>query len=178
MRHRYALGLALSVVALSLAVLASPARADDGGPFRLTTPRGALAVGDGAIVVGVPGGRAWGAESALHPLPVTGTALVVRIGVTDDAVREAFVRVAYYASPSGRTRQLAIVDSPPVPAGAPETVAVAIDPPKGAVAYRVRVLARLRDGPTRSADGAVTAVIRLAAGASRPAGSLASRLLD
>jgi len=95
-----------------------------------------------------------------------------------DAVREAFVRVAYYASPAGRTRQLAIADSAPVPAGRPETVAVPIDPPTGAVAYRVRVLARLRAGPERSADGAVTAVIRLATGALRPAGSLASRLLD
>jgi hypothetical protein len=170
MRRLCALGIALSVVAL-----ASPAHADDGGPFRLTTPRGSLAAGDDALVVGIPDGRAWGAESALRPLPFPSAELVVRIVVSDEAVREAFVRVAYYASAAGRTRQLAIADSAPVAAGRPETVAVPIDPPRGAVAYRVRVLARLRDGPARSADGAVTAVIRLAL---RPAGSLASRLLD
>jgi len=170
MRRICALGIALSLI-----TLASPAAADEGGPFRLTTPRGSLVASEGALVVGIPDGRAWGAESALRPVPSAGMQLVVRIGVTDDAVREAFVRVAYYASAAGRTRQLAIADSAPVPVGAPETVAVPIDPPKGAVAYRIRVLARLRDGPARSAPGAVTAVIRLA---SRPAGSLASRLLD
>lgn len=170
MRRLCALGIALSLIAL-----ASPALADDSGPFRLTTPRGSLALGGDALIVGIPDGRAWGAESALHLLPSAGTQLVVRVGVSDDAVREAFVRVAYYASATGRTRQLAIADSAPVPAGAPLTVSVAIDPPKGAVAYRVRVLARLREGPARSADGAVTAVIRLT---SRQTGSLASRLLD
>jgi hypothetical protein len=130
------------------------------------------------FVIGVPGGRAWGIESELRALPPSGARLVVRLAVTDDAVREAFVRIAYYATASGRSRQLAIADSAPVGAGARTTVAVDIDPPRGAVAYRVRVLARLWERGARSADDAVTATIRLASGLARPFGSLASRLLD
>ncbi|HUQ42392.1 MAG TPA: hypothetical protein VM052_07815, partial [Candidatus Limnocylindrales bacterium] len=134
-------------VLFSLAlVVASPAtaRADDGDlRFRLTTPRGAMESSGGSFVIGVPGGRAWGIESELRPLPLPGTAIVVRLSVTDRAVREAFVRVAYYASATGRTRQLATADSESVAAGTRRTVAVSIDPPPRAVAYRVRVLARL-----------------------------------
>ena len=155
------------------------ARADDGAPpFRLTTPRGALAIDGDALVIGIPGGRAWGIESELRTLPPAGARLIVRLAVSDDAVREAFVRVAYYATASGRSRQLAIADSAPVSAGTRTTVAVDIEPPRGAVAYRVRVLARLWEHGARSADDAVTATIRLANGQARPFGSLASRLLD
>jgi hypothetical protein len=157
----------------------STARADDDDRhFHLTTPRGSLAVAGDALVIGIPGGRAWGIESELRALPGPGTRLFATVAVRDDAVREAFVRVAYYASATGRSRQIAIVDSAPVAAGARTMVAVEIEPPRGAVAYRVRVLARLRDPGARSADDAVTAVIRLAAGVARPMGSLASRLLD
>jgi len=170
----------LAVLALALVVAnSSTARADDDDRhFHLTTPRGSLAVAGDALVVGIPGGRAWGIESDLHPLPVQGTRLLATLAVTDAAVREAFVRVAYYASPTGRSRQIAIVDSAPVTAGARAKVGVELEPPRGAVAYRVRVLARLREPGARSADDAVTAVIRLSAGMARPVGSLASRLLD
>lgn len=177
MRRTLAPLVVASVMALSLA---GPARAeaDDGGPFRLTTPRGSLASESGKLLVGMPGGRAWGAESELRSLPPAGTDLVVRVGVTDAAVREAFVRVAYYASATERTRQLAIADSALVSAGTTATVAVALHPPAGAVAYRVRVLARLSEAGARSADDAVTALLRLASGPARPIGSLNSRLLD
>ena len=167
----------LASIAAVLIAGAARADGDDGGPFRLTTPRGALAVDGDKLLVGMPGGRAWGVESELRSLPAPGERLVVRVGVTDVAVREAFVRVAYYASSTGRTRQLAVADSAMISAGA-TTVAVAIDPPAGAVAYRVRVLARLFEPDARSADGAVTAVLRLANGSVRPTGSLSSRLLD
>ena len=167
------------VVCCLLLLLASSgvARADD-PPFHRTTPRGALAEAAGVLVIGVPGGRAWGIESELRPLPPEGTTLIVRIAVHDAAVKEAFLRVAYYATPSGRSRQLAIADSPPVEAGARASVAVAIEPPAGAVAYRVRVLARLTDPAGRSTADAVTAVLRVARGSARPAGSLSSRLLE
>ena len=69
-------------------------------------------------------------------------------------------------------------DGAPVSAGARATVAVTIEPPPGAVAYRVRLLARLTEPAGRSAAGAVTAVLRVMGGPARPAGSLSSRLLD
>jgi hypothetical protein len=169
-----------AVLTLTLVVASgSTARADDDDRhFHLTTPRGSLALAGEALVIGIPGGRAWGVESELRPLPPAGTNLIATLAVSDAAVREAFVRVAYYASATGRSRQIAIVDSAPVAAGARARVGVEIEPPRGAVAYRVRVLARLREPGARSAGDAVTAVIRFAGGVARPLGSLASRLLD
>ena len=168
------------VLCLVLALLqATAASADDGDPrFRRTTPRAALDAADGALIIGVPGGRAWGIESDLRPLPPSGTTLVVRLRVTDVAVREAFVRVAYYGVATGRSRQLATSDSRSVTAGQRATVALAVDPPPAAVSYRVRVLARLVDPGGRSADDAVTAVVRVSYGSARPFGSLSSRLLE
>ena len=161
-----------------MSVLGSTAVADDGDlHFRRTTPRAAVREEPGALVIGIPGGRAWGIESALLPLPASPTTVIARLGVTDVAVREAFVRVAYYASASARTRQLAVADSAPVSAGARGVVAVALDPPPGAVAYRIRVLARLTDPRDVSASDAVTARLRIARAGARPAGRLYSLLL-
>ena len=154
----------------------SAAVADDGPRFHRTTPRASLEGSDRLIVMGVPGGRAWGVESDLRPLPPAGSTLVVRLDVGDTAVREAFVRVAYYGSATGRTRQLAVSDSEQVEPGARVLVGVPLDPPPGAVAYRVRVLARLRDPAARSDDDAVAASLRLATGGTR-LGGLLSRLL-
>ncbi len=168
----------LLCLALTLAA-PRPAFADDGGPrFHRTTPRATFDDQNGVLVVGVPGGRAWGIESELRPLPPAGTTLVVRLWVSDDAVGEAFVRIAYYGSASARTRQLATVDSEPVAARGHALVAVPIEPPSGAVAFRVRVLARLTDPTGRSADDALTAALRWSRGAIRPAGSLFSRLIE
>jgi len=161
-----------------LAVIPSPASADDGIHFHRTTPRATLDETSGILTIGVPGGRAWGIESDLRPLPAPGTTLVVRLSVDDDAVREAFVRVAYYGSLSARSRQLATADGPPVEAGARALALVTIDPPAGAVGFRIRVLARLRDEAGRSADDAVRASVRIAPPGARAAGSLFSRLLD
>jgi len=167
----------LVVLALLFAVGGS-ATADDGDPrFRRTTPRASLNDAQGALVIGVPGGRAWGIESELLALPSSPTAIVVRLAVSDASVREAFVRVAYYASSSARTRQLAVSDSAPVGAGEHVVVAVAPEPPAGAVAYRVRVLARLADPSGMSTGDAVTARLRFARAAARPAGALYSLLL-
>jgi len=147
-RRRYAI-VFLGIVLVALH--AGLASADDGDPrFRLTTPRAALDTVEGALVIGIPGGRAWGIESGLRPLPPPGTTLI----------------------------QLATADSAPVTAGQRLTVAVPIDPPGGAVSYRVRVLARLVDPSGRSADDAVTAVLRVARGSARPFGSFSSRLLE
>ena len=174
MRH----SLVLLVLIASSLVLSSVAAADDGGPrFRRTTPRGSLEDAHGALVIGVPGGRAWGIESELRPLPPAGTTLFVRLSVTDDDVREAFVRVAYYSSVTRRTRQLATSDSETVSAGQRALVAITLEPPLAAVGYRIRVLARLAVPGGRSADDAVTAVLRIAPISARPLGSAYSRLL-
>ena len=92
-----------------------------------------------------PSGRAWGIQSELRALPPEG-AIAVRLSVSDDDVREAFARIAYYASATGRPRQIAIADSEAVGAGEGRVIVVPLDPPPGAVAYRVRVLARLQPG--------------------------------
>lgn len=169
---------ALLVVATALLLLPThAARADDGPTFHRTTPRAAFGDGGGALVIGVPGGRAWGIESELRPLPPADTTLYVRLVVNDPAVREAFVRVAYYASATARTRQLAIADSAPVVTARGALVAVPFEPPPGAIAYRVRVLARLTDADGRSADDAIVARVRGLSRSARPSGSLFSRLL-
>lgn len=167
----------VALLASSL-LLAQSANADDGGlRFHRTTPRGSFAATRGALVIGIPGGRAWGIESELRPLPDAGTTLFVRLAVSDEAVREAFVRVAYYAALAGRPRQLATSDSEAVNAGERALVAITIEPPPGAIAYRVRVLARSAAPEGRSADDAVTAALRIAPPGTRPLGSFYSRLL-
>jgi len=170
-RQRVALALVL------LAVVAAPAAADDDRTqFRRTTPRASLEEADGTFTLGVPTGRAWGIQSELRPLPPQ-RALAARLSVADDDVREAFVRVAYYASVTGRPRQIAIADSEAVVAGETRLLVLALDPPPGAVAYRMRVLARLRAGAERSRDDAIQARLTLIDRAATRFGSLFSRLL-
>ena len=154
MRHT----LLLTVLLIAL-VPASPASADPGGPFRRTTPRGFLDRDAGGLVIGIPAGRAWGVESALHPLPPSwaATRLTVELAVDDPDVAEAFVRVAYYARADGRSRQLATIDSPFVRVGPERVVTVELEPPPGAVAYRVRVLGRLVTGALISRADAIRA---------------------
>jgi len=166
----------LLLIAMCLFALGDAASADDGDPrFRRTTPRGSFIADGDALVVGVPGGRAWGIEGELLPLPASPTTIVARLRVSDASVHEAFVRVAYYASATSRTRQLAIADSAPVTVGERGIVAVALDPPAGAVAYRVRVLARLADRGGTSATDAIRATLHVGA---RPLGALYSFLLQ
>src|SRR6266496_3879375 len=122
----------LPLLVVFLAVFTAPALGDDGPTrFRRTTPRASLEEAAGTFALGVPSGRAWGIESELRPLPAE-RALAVRLVVADDEVREAFARVAYYASATGRPRQIAIVDSEAVAAGEGRLLFVALDPPPGA----------------------------------------------
>lgn len=167
----------LSLALVLLAVVAAPAAADDDRPqFRRTTPRAALEENAGTLTLGVPSGRAWGIESELRELP-TERALAVRLDVGDDDVREAFARVAYYASATGRPRQIAVADSEAVASGEGRLLLMALDPPPGAVAYRIRVLARLRAGAERSRADAIHARVTLIDRAATRFGSLFSRLL-
>ncbi|HEY6204017.1 MAG TPA: hypothetical protein VI056_13370 [Candidatus Limnocylindria bacterium] len=160
-----------------LAIVVAPAAADDDRThFRRTTPRATLEEQAGIFALGVPSGRAWGIESELRPLPPEG-ALAVRLAVSDSEVREAFVRIAYYASATGRPRQIAIADSEAVAAGEGRVLFVRLDPPPGAVAYRIRVLARVRPDADRSRDDAVQARVTLIDRAATRFGSLFSRLL-
>ena len=140
------------VVALTLAVLVN---ADGGPPYRRTTPRGSFGIDGPELVVGVPGGRAWGIESALLPVPSERTGLRVTVEVSDPEIREAFIRVAWYHEASGRPRQFALTDARYVRSGETATLEVALDPPAGAVAYRIRVLARLRTPEALSAADAI-----------------------
>lgn len=146
--------LKLVTAVLAFALLASAANADD-LPFRRTTPRGSFGRDGPDLLVGVPGGRAWGIESPLTPIPVLRSALTARLQVDDPEVREAFVRIAWYDRAEGRPRQFALSDARVVHAGESATLEIAVDPPPGAVAYRLRVLARLRDPLARSAGDAL-----------------------
>ncbi len=167
----------LPLVLVLLAAVSAPAAADDDRPhFRRTTPRATLEENAGTFTLGVPSGRAWGIESELRPLPSDG-ALAVRLSVSDDDVREAFARIAYYASARGRPRQIAVADSEAVAAGEGRVLFVPLDPPPGAVAYRVRVLARLHGGVERSRDDAIHARVTSIDRAATRFGSLFSRLL-
>ncbi|MEK6224731.1 MAG: hypothetical protein AABM40_00390 [Chloroflexota bacterium] len=137
------------------AVLSVVVSAGGGPPYRRTTPRGSFGADGPELVVGVPGGRAWGIESALIPVPDERTGLRATIEVSDPEIREAFVRVAWYDHATGRPRQFALTDARYVRAGETATLEVALDPPAGAVAYRVRVLARLRTPAALSAADAI-----------------------
>jgi hypothetical protein len=143
-------------VAAALAFLAS---ADGGPPYRRTTPRGSFGVDGPTLVVGVPGGRAWGIESALIPVPDGGSRFSATVEVSDPEVREAFIRVAWYDRATGRPRQFALTDARLVGAGETATFEVALDPPDRAVAYRIRVLARLRASQAVSSPEAVRATL-------------------
>jgi hypothetical protein len=151
----------LFLAIMAMATLAVAASADGGTPYRRTTPRGSFGLDGPALLVGVPGGRAWGIESALIPVPEDHARLRATLEVSDPLVREAFVRVAWYDRASGRPRQFALTDAAFVRAGETATVEVTLDPPPGAVAYRLRVLARLRTPEALSAADAVRATLSL-----------------
>src|SRR5207245_6988678 len=150
-----------------MAALAVSASAEGGPPYRRTTPRGSFGTEGPELVVGVPGGRAWGIESALIPVPDQRIGFRATIEVSDPEIREAFIRVAWYDRATGRPRQFALSDARFVRAKETAMLEVALDPPAGAVAYRVRVLARLRTPDPLSAADAVT--VTLAARYVRPA---------
>lgn len=166
--------LVVLAVAVALIGPASTSADADGPAFHRTTPRAALVDAAGLLVIGIPAGRAWGIEGDLRALPGVDAAIAVRLAVDDDRVREAFVRIAYYASATARTRQLAISDSAPVHPGERRVVAVVLDPPAGAVAYRVRVLARVEEASEASRSDAIVASFETGAAVWPP---LLSRLL-
>jgi hypothetical protein len=160
---------------VAAAVLALSASADGGPPYRRTTPRGSFGENGAELLVGVPGGRAWGIESALIPVPDQRSGFRATVEVSDPDVREAFIRVAWYDRAAGRPKQFALTDAVFVRAGETTTLEVALDPPAGAVAYRVRVLARLRTPEGLSAPDAVR--VTLSQPFLRAVGFPATRLL-
>ena len=144
----------LACVLAIFAALALSAGAD-GPPYRRTTPRGSFGANGPDLIVGVPGGRAWGIESALIAVPEGRSALRATIEVSDPEIRETFVRIAWYDKATGRPRQFALTDARYVRSGETATLEVALDPPPGAVAYRLRVLARLHEPDALSATDAI-----------------------
>ena len=164
----------LTLLALLL-LFASVAQADDDPRFRRTTPRGSFGRDESVLLIGVPGGRAWGIESSLMPVASQPGALSAVLEVRDPSVREAFVRVAWYDRATGRPRQFAIVDARAVRIGETATLEIPLDPPVGAVAYRIRVLARLRRPDALSAPDAIR--VSLARTTGRLSGYPPTRLL-
>jgi hypothetical protein len=150
---------ALACASLAVQLVAATAVADDDARFRRTTPRGSFGRDSTALLIGIPGGRAWGIESELIPVPVGRAAFVATVSVSDHTVREAFVRIAWYDRATGRPKQFALSDARLVQAGEIATMEVRLDPPPGAVAYRVRVLARLRIPNALSSADAVRATL-------------------
>ena len=107
------------------------------------------------IAFGIPADRAWGLESTL--IPIRGSASVaLDLGVSDGAVREAFVRIAWYDRDEGRPRQMLVEDAPAVLPGVERRVVLQLEPPEGAIAFRIRVLARVIPGASSSREGAVS----------------------
>jgi len=148
-------GRPLLFIPAVLILLVSPVLADS-GPFRRTTPRASFDRDAGGLVIGIPSGRAWGIESGLEPLDGS-DALHLVVAVDDPDVAEAFVRIAYYARGDARSRQLATQDSPFVRVGEDRRIVIDLAPPRGAVAYRVRVLGRLVAGATLPRRDAIRA---------------------
>ena len=152
----------LACIVLWSVLFASVASADPGdtdptdpfGHIRRTSPRTSVGRDAGGLIVGIPRGRAWGIESELLPLAGTDRVTLV-LAVDDPDVREAFVRVAYYARAEGRSRQLATRDSRFVRVGEDRRIVIDLDPPPAAVAYRVRVLGRLDGGAVLSRVDAI-----------------------
>lgn len=153
-RAALVVSIALWSVLSASVVSADPGDADPFSRLRRTTPRASAGRDEAGLIVGVPSGRAWGIESALLPLDGA-ERLTLELAVDDADVREAFVRIAYYARADARTRQLATRDSPFVRVGEDRRIVVELDPPPGAVAYRVRVLARLIGGAVLSRIDAI-----------------------
>ncbi len=147
-------------------MVAGGASADDELRFRPTTPRAQLIRAHEGLTLAIPAGRAWGIESELRRLAGDG-AFEVTLAVDDPAVREAFVRVAFYATDRGRPRQLETRDSVFVAPGGESALRVTLAPPDDAVAYRIRVLGRLSDGTVRSLDDAIRIRLERAAAAHR-----------
>jgi hypothetical protein len=152
-------GPALAFALLIGLALTAPALADDDPQFRRTTPRGSFGRDGPALSVGVPGGRAWGIESELRAVPDERSSFRATIEVSDPAVREAFVRIAWYDRFAARPRQFSLTDARLVRAGESATFEITLDPPERAVAYRIRVLARLGSPHALSRPDAVRAVL-------------------
>lgn len=144
----------LLCVALMLVAPLS-ASAEDGTTFRRTTPRAPLRVSADEIVFGIPGGRAWGLESPLIHIGSHAT-VALDLGVRDDGIRGAFVRIAWYDRDAGRPRQFLIEDAPVVLPGLERRVVMQLEAPEGAVAFRIRVLGRVTAGTPASRGDAVS----------------------
>lgn len=145
----------LLVLCLVFALAASaPSNAEDGTTFRRTTPRAPLRVAVDELVFGVPSGRAWGLESRLIRVG-SHASVALDLGVRDQEIREAFVRIAWYDRDEGRPRQMLVEDAPVVLPGVERRVVMQLEAPEGAVAFRIRVLARLTPGTPASREDAL-----------------------
>ncbi|TMD60687.1 MAG: hypothetical protein E6I87_04915 [Chloroflexi bacterium] len=143
---RTRLAAAFAVIAL----LASPsprALADDGTPWRVTSPRVRLETAERRLELVIPAGRARGATSRAIPIePGETYVALARLDLDWLVARGAFLRVALYARADGGGRQRARLDSTLLYGGGDGAV-VLFRSPGWARAAKLRVLARPdRDG--------------------------------
>ena len=135
----------IAAALLVIAVSASPslsARADDGTPWRATSPRVQLEAADRHLELVIPAGRARGATSRAVPIEPGGTYVAIaRLELDCLVARGAFLRVALYARDDGTGRQRARLDSTLVRESA-DGVVVLFRAPRWARAAKLRVLAR------------------------------------
>ena len=154
----------MRVVSLCVAIMlltALSSSAEDGTRFRRTTPRAPLHVSVDEIVFGIPSGRAWGLESRLIRIKSHAT-VALDLGVRDPEIREGFVRIAWYDRDEGRPRQMQVEDAPVVLPGVQRRVVMQLEAPEGAVAFRIRVLARVTPGtPASRGDALAVARVRV-----------------
>ena len=135
--------------------------------FRPTSRRVRLQADGPSLRLTTASRRTAGITSGLLALPTRGVEATAELDARDAAVRAAFLRIACYRTASGRSRQLWTRTSRLVAGGGRARVTVRIERTPPAVAYRVRVLARLAAG--RAATGSVVVRgLRLAEPAARP----------
>lgn len=152
---RVLVALLLAAVALSLAP--ERALADDAFRWRRTTPRAIVEQVDATLSLRVPGGRAWGVESAPSPVnPSSSYRVRVAFDVPSDADANAFLRLAFYARPDARGRQRARSDSARVGRGISAERSVDFVAPSWARAVKLRLLVR-RPTPSEPASEPVRA---------------------
>ena len=133
----------VAAAALAIAVaLGTRASADDGAPWRSTSPRVRLVTDACGLELVIPSGRARGATSRAIPIAPGETYIAsARLELDVLIARGAFLRVALYDRADGGGRQRVRLDSVSV-RGGEAGATVLFEAPAWGHAAKLRVLAR------------------------------------